>query len=314
MPMLKHNKEDYDLIESSIKKEAVYFEKFNPSDDQHNYYSTFFQNVYPERHTKNEKSPKVLRAVFAYLMYLNLRKKGGEFPDYCTERFWVGQLPFVIEAVTSIIYYDTQVLNLEIENVDHQIIWKKLRAGRQLQPQLGVYIHDEIPSELQITVLSLVNEVLMNVYSEHSKEDNFTSYQAGQYDHSGDTKRRERNTSYYLSEAELKLIYKMFPGFVDKQESFLASYLEEPHLINGFLFERITKLILGLLVTPFETVQQTNLIKFSHFFGIIYQIVNDPTNGQLHLSHTTVETLIHHWSEFRLEEETIISQFAPILF
>lgn len=317
MIMPKHHKKDYDLIERSIKKEFVYFGKFNPYDDQHNYYSTFLQNIYPERHTKNENFPKSLRAVFAYLMYLNLKVKGGEFPDYCTERFWVGQLPFVIEVITSIIHYDTQILNPKIEVIDHLVIRNKLRASRQLQTQLGLYIQDEIPSELQIKVLSLVNEVLMGVYTEHDREDDFTIYQQGlpqEYDHSGDAKWAGPQIPYYLSEAVLKLTYKIFPDFVDKQETFLANYLERAHFINGFFFERITKLMLELLVNPFETIQQINLIKFSQFFGIMHQLVNDPTNEHIHLSKTNAETLIHHWSLFRKEDETIISQFAPILF
>lgn len=313
--MLKHHKKDYELIKSSIKKETAYFEKITPLDDEHDY-SALIRKIYPERYKENGNFPDPLYAVFANLMSLQLTAEGGVFPDCCTERFWRGQLPLVAEVIASIVYYDNQILNSKIEIAEHQLIHNNVRTSRQLQAQLELYIQDEIPLELQSKVRALVYEVLMSVCTDYDRESALTIYQPtlpAEYNYSGDAKWAGQQVPFHLSEVDLKLIHEIFPDFVDK-ETFVNNYLEKAHLINGFFFEKITNLMLEVLVNPFEAVQKNKLIKFSQFFGVIHHLVNNPTKQYGHPPITTLEILIHHWSVYRQEDATIIRKFAPMLF
>lgn len=276
-----HDATDYDLIEKKIKEELKHFEKFNLHSDQHNHYTILLQKICPDRLKEDETFPKPLRAVFSYLMHHNLKAMGGEFPEYCKKRFWTGQLPFVVEVIMTILYYDNQILDQKGDVTGHKAICNNVLIGRQLQAQLGLYIQDRIPVELQAKVLTLVNEVLMVVCAGQYKERSHNFYQHWlneEFDHYDFADWAKQQIPHHLIDDVLNLIYKVCPELVGKKEAFLTNYLGRVYLVNAFFFERITQLMLDLLVTPFEEKSKKDLIEFSQIFGIMHQLVNDTSD------------------------------------
>lgn len=276
--MHHHNATDYDLIEKRIKEELEHFEKFNLHSDQHNHYTILLQKICPDRLKEDVPFPKPLRAVFSYLMHLNLKAMGGEFPEYCKKRFWTGQLPFVVEVIMTILYYDNQILDQKGDVIGHKAICNNVLIGRQLQAQLCLYIQDRIPVELQTKVLTLVNEVLMVVCAGQYKERSHNFYQHWlneEFDHYDFADWAKKQIPHHLIDDIINLIYNVCPELVGKKEVFLTKYLGRVYLVNGFFFERITQLMLELLLTPFEEKQKKELIEFSQVFGIMHQLVND---------------------------------------
>ncbi len=269
---------DYTLIEKGLEKEFEHFEGLDSFSTGSNHYGILLQKVKPERLGENSTFRKPLRAVFSYLMYRNIEAVGGKFKDCCSKQFWTGQLPLVVEALMSILYYDNQILDQKAGVIGLKAIKKNLLIGGQLRAQLDLYIQKRIPAEIQPKLRRLVSEVTLVVNTGQFKEQACNFYQHWLNEEFEDypaSERAEKLAPHDLLAEIITLIHEVCPELKGKKELFLEKYLQRVYMVNGFFFERITRLIFELLVEPTEKEGFQDLIRFAQVFGIMHQLVND---------------------------------------
>lgn len=292
---------DYTPIEKGIEKEFEHFDGLNSFFIGSSHYAILLQKVKPERLGEDAKFRKPLRAVFSYRMYQTVEALGGRFKDCCTKQFWTGQLPFVLEALMSILYYDNQILDQKAGVVGAEAINENVLIGRQLQAQLDLYIQKRVPAEIQPQLRRLVSEVLIVVSTGQFKEKACNFYQHWLNEEFEDYPASDCVTQmvpHDLIEDITALIHEVCPELKGKKELFLQKYLQRVYLVNGFFFERITRLVFDLLVEPLEKEKFQDLVRFSQAFGVMHQLVNDTVDFvPSYFGHKTAAK--DHWDAMR---------------
>lgn len=269
---------DYTPIEKGIEKEFEHFDGLNSFFIGSSHYAILLQKVKPERLGEDAKFRKPLRAVFSYRMHQTVEALGGRFKDCCTKQFWAGQLPFVVEALMSILYYDNQILDQKAGVVGHKAITKNLLIAGQLKAQLDLYIQKRVPAEIQPQLRRLISEVIIVVNTGQFKEQACNFYQHWLNEEFEDYPASDCITQmvpHDLIEEITVLIHEVCPELKGKKELFLQKYLQRVYLVNGFFFEQITRLIFDLLIEPLEKETFQDLVRFSQAFGVMHQLVND---------------------------------------
>jgi len=194
------------------------------------------------------------------------------------ERFMGIQLPFVLEVLITILYYDNQIYDKKFGVIDNQSIAENLIKRNKLYDSLLKYIRKDVENkDVAEDLTDFVQEMheMVNTGQEWERKYNhYDSWTGNKMNNESINffEASDRKINNSVIEEVKKTIIQVHPIPIEKS-MFFDAYLSRIYLTNASLFAKTAAFILRYSSLNCESKEK--LQHFSEVFGMILQIVND---------------------------------------
>lgn len=180
-------------------------------------------------------------------------------------------LPFIIEAVMSVMYLHNQIFDEKEQVHDNDSISQNLIASNLLKDGVYDYIDDHFETEDAPLVQSYVRKMFrcVDVGQHFDKFDSYKTLLGG--NHKSLT--QDKSLADIISLAAIEPIISDLQKGAKKQKRAIRTYFERNYLISSALFRFSSELLMELM--QYEGKERENIIQFSECYGLLMQLVND---------------------------------------
>lgn len=215
----------------------------------------------------------VLKAYFTRKIYDYIKLKSIEEE---ADALFSRVLPFGIEALMAIQYYDNQILDRKGRVTTPALINNNLILSHLLQQNLLEYLETRLPGSAFNLVARDFRLILkiVDIGQLTEKQNNlFSNYRGNTYGLQWNEKVCEYIDDMVLQEVK-DIILNIAPEL--NGSTFLDWYLRRIYFTGAFIYPQFVKLIAKLLGE--EATNHRSLVHFSGLYGMFLQIVNDLTD------------------------------------
>ncbi|MFN0037023.1 MAG: hypothetical protein ACKVUS_18365 [Saprospiraceae bacterium] len=258
---------EMEFVQSDLYKEFVWFcQKFCAPAVPLNYFNIPY--------TRFEKDPP-LRGYFPIVFQSYIQGEGGRVN--LSNHFMNIQLPFILELLISVLYYDNQIFDKKYGVVDNATISENLVRRNRLYDGLLRYARKNIKDkEISDELTDLIQEMHEMVSMGQEWERKYNHYDSWKSPKPMDAeayfKLSGRKIDLALVRDVRKVVESAHPIPMG-QNQFLDAYLSRIYLTNASLFSKTAEFVLRH--TNLQEEAKENLLHFSGVFGMLLQIVND---------------------------------------
>jgi len=203
--------------------------------------------------------------------------KGGGGVVHLPEKFMFVHLPFVLEGLISVLYYDNQILDKKFGVVDHKTIRHNLIRRNGLYDEIIKYVRNEVEDgNLSSALVKLLKDIHWMACKGQDWEFEYNHYDSWQ-----SLKPLDIDTYFEHSQNQIDLnavkkarqIVEATHFIPEGKSQFLDAYFARIYLLNASLFAKTADFMLRY--SDLDLKAKESLTHFAGLFGIMLQIVND---------------------------------------
>lgn len=188
-----------------------------------------------------------------------------------------GKIPFILEVVITIQYYHNQILDGKGGVTDPDRIKQNLILSNLLKEQLYQYIDQAVPENYKSLVTDFVRKIFKYTDIGQWMEKRFNTYDFLMSDKKAQNP-FSPEIEQIIDETSVRLLMEKAKELLNRNiefDGFLELYFIRIFLVSGTFFQFTTQLLKKILVPEHLDTDFRAIEKFSAFYGIMLQLVND---------------------------------------